>query len=91
MVIVLGGWSWYDATNAVSLCNVGENRWQTGPPLQKKEEILRPWYAMALFTSLVDTTATLLWILLNVSMSAIYFIHHRLPLLAVTAPMDGRC
>ena len=43
MVVLLGGWpgtSFYDATDLVSIWNVGENRWQTGPPLQEKRRSL---------------------------------------------------
>ena len=43
MVIVLGGWAAPTSdgpTNLVSLWNVDEKRWQTGPPLQEKRRFL---------------------------------------------------
>ena len=43
MVVLLGGWPvpTYDGpTNFVSLWNVGDSRWQTGPPLQEKRRNL---------------------------------------------------
>ena len=43
MVVLLGGWpepSSDGPTNLVSLWNVGDSRWQTGPPLQEKRRNL---------------------------------------------------
>ena len=40
MVVLLGGWPVHGATNSVSLWNVDEKRWQTGPPLQEKRRRL---------------------------------------------------
>ena len=43
MVIVLGGWAAPTSdgpTNLVSLMNVGEKKWQNGPPLQEKRRNL---------------------------------------------------
>ena len=40
MVVLLGGWPVHGATNSVSLWNVDDSRWQTGPPLQEKRRRL---------------------------------------------------